>query len=36
VYANLKGDPADDGEYEVGFMWFIHVKNGIDTKSSLF
>ena len=36
IYRNTKKEPAHDGKYQVGFMWYIHIKNGEVTKTTLF
>lgn len=30
--AFMDGQPAPDGEYKFGFLWYVHIKNGIVTK----
>lgn len=30
------GEKAPDGKYKFGFMWFVHIKEGIVTEISLF
>ena len=35
VYANLQGELAADGKYEIGFMRYIHVKNGVVEKTTI-
>jgi hypothetical protein len=30
------GKPAPDGKYRIGFMWYVHIKNGKVEKTSLF
>ena len=30
--AFMNGQPAPDGEYKFGFLWYINIKNGIVTK----
>lgn len=30
--AFINGQPAPDGEYKFGFLWYVHIKNGIVTK----
>jgi len=29
-------EPAPDGKYSLGFMWFVHVENGKVAKVTLF
>ncbi len=35
IYADQSGAPALDGKYKIGFMWYIYVKNGIVTSTSI-
>ena len=30
--AFMNSEPAPDGEYKFGFLWYVHIKNGIITK----
>lgn len=36
IFANLRKEPAKDGKYQIGFMWYIHVENGIVKRTSIF
>jgi hypothetical protein len=36
IYKNLQKEPAEDGKYKIGFMWFIYVKDGEAIKTTLF
>jgi len=36
IYKNLQKEPAENGKYKIGFMWYIYVKNGKAVKTSLF
>lgn len=35
VYLNEKLEPARDGKYQIGFLWYIRVKSGVVISSSL-
>ncbi|MEZ4888661.1 MAG: hypothetical protein R3E32_28305 [Chitinophagales bacterium] len=35
VYKNLEKEPASEGKYKVGFMWYIHIKNGKVFKTTI-
>jgi hypothetical protein len=32
----IKGEKAPNGKYRIGFMWYIHVVNGIITETTIF
>lgn len=35
VYKDLQKEPANDGKYKIGFMWHIHVRNGVVVNTTL-
>lgn len=34
--AYLNGQPAPDGKYKFGFLWYVHISQGVITKFSFF
>ena len=34
--AFINGKPAPTDKYKFGFMWYVHIENGIVTKVTLF
>lgn len=36
IYKNPQKEPVKDGKYKIGFMWYIHVKDGKAVKTTLF
>lgn len=37
VFINRSGqEPATDGKYKIGFMWYVYVKNGRVTRTTIF
>lgn len=34
--AFINGQPAPNAEYKLGFMWYVHIKNGIVSKTTFF